>query len=425
MHGDFSRVTFDSLKRFSAVLAQQGRVTLDADVNEQSAILLHTLRTLVVDALGRHAWPSADAGFEIRPVTGDGAVGDIEIAAGRCWVDGMLVENPAPTSFYDQPDAHFTRAAHPLPSEQPYFVYLDVWERFITAVEQPELRDVALGADGPDTAGRTKVVWQVRCGPPLDRTAATLVGSADAARAYWSERVEPGLIGIDPGSIVARVEKGYRGAENQLYRVEIHGAGVVGGAGPPPTFKWSRDNGSVVFPIARRDGQLVTVTTLGAGGGRELRVGDCVELVDDASVLNREPAALRRVARIEAGTLQVTLDAPAPEVTGSDPALHPLLRRWDHEPGAGNAIEVKRGSFALESGIEIGFRPGSYRAGDYWTFPARVATSDIEWPRRSGVPLPRRADGEQHSYVPLAYVQGAGPDELIDLRLIIEPAASR
>lgn len=37
----------------------------------------------------------------------------------------------------------------------------------------------------------------------------------------------------------------YRGAENQLYRVEIH----RGSDAEPATFKWSRDNGTVVFII--------------------------------------------------------------------------------------------------------------------------------------------------------------------------------
>ena len=63
MRGDFTRTTFDPLKHFSRVLFQQGRVSLDADDNEQSAILLHYLRTLAKDLLGPHAAPADDAGF--------------------------------------------------------------------------------------------------------------------------------------------------------------------------------------------------------------------------------------------------------------------------------------------------------------------------------------------------------------------------
>ncbi len=41
-----------------------------------------------------------------------------------------------------------------------YLVYLDVWERHITALEDDYIREKALG--GPDTATRTQVVWQVK-----------------------------------------------------------------------------------------------------------------------------------------------------------------------------------------------------------------------------------------------------------------------
>jgi hypothetical protein len=37
---------------------------------------------------------------------------------------------------------------------------LDVWTRHVTALEDPQLREVALS--GPDTTTRTQTVWQVR-----------------------------------------------------------------------------------------------------------------------------------------------------------------------------------------------------------------------------------------------------------------------
>ena len=38
MRGDFSRIRFNRLKGYTAVLEQQGRVALDADANEQCFI---------------------------------------------------------------------------------------------------------------------------------------------------------------------------------------------------------------------------------------------------------------------------------------------------------------------------------------------------------------------------------------------------
>jgi hypothetical protein len=53
--GDYTRVRFDPSNDFSGVLLQQGRVTLDADVNEQVDLLDRRLRAEVVDTLARGA----------------------------------------------------------------------------------------------------------------------------------------------------------------------------------------------------------------------------------------------------------------------------------------------------------------------------------------------------------------------------------
>ena len=51
--------------------------------------------------------------------------------------------------------------------------------------------------------------------------------------------------GPEPGPETAPAPWGYRGVENQLYRVEVH----RGGDAEEATFKWSRDNGSVEFGL--------------------------------------------------------------------------------------------------------------------------------------------------------------------------------
>ena len=48
-----------------------------------------------------------------------------------------------------------------------YIAYLDVWQRHITTLEDEGIREVAL--DGPDTATRTKTVWQVKLLGPNDK----------------------------------------------------------------------------------------------------------------------------------------------------------------------------------------------------------------------------------------------------------------
>jgi Family of unknown function (DUF6519) len=48
---------------------------------------------------------------------------------------------------------------------------------------------------------------------------------------------------------------GYQGLENQLYRIEIH----QGGTEATATFKWSRENGSVVSSITTFTGNTLVV----------------------------------------------------------------------------------------------------------------------------------------------------------------------
>src|SRR3954454_24630127 len=189
MHADLSRVTFRPQRHYTAVVAQQGRVQLDADANEQTAIQLHQARTLAADLIGRHGGPRDAAGFRIEYVGGKHDIDTLYIHGGRYYVDGILLDadRPAPGTpvpdedaedapedtaapptywtYWDQPDAYRDPEKPgdrlPSPAAGPFGVYLNVWERSVNAAEDPALREVALGAAMPDTAARVKVVWQV------------------------------------------------------------------------------------------------------------------------------------------------------------------------------------------------------------------------------------------------------------------------
>jgi len=94
MKGDFTRDTFDPARRFSRVLMQQGRVQLDADWNEQTAIVMHYLRRFVADVLGPHA--GTVGGFSItqlKDASGKVIANNFGIQAGHYYVDGILCEN--------------------------------------------------------------------------------------------------------------------------------------------------------------------------------------------------------------------------------------------------------------------------------------------------------------------------------------------
>jgi len=429
MHGDFSRLTFDPRNHFSRVLAQQGRVYLDAEPNEQAAILLHVIRGLTRDLIGPHGVPShapSSDGFRIE-ASAAAAVGKrgFEITGGRYYVDGILCENDeSQAAYFVQPDYFPNPGVDALPNGK-YLVYLDVWERHVTYVDQALLREAALG--GPDTSSRARVVWQVKAveppdagfsnPPTIDEIVLAVEKRTAAQRPRMRARTKPGDVSTTP--CVMPPSGGYRGRENQLYRVEVHEGGPAGTA----TFKWSRDNGSITFPISNISATGVTVESLGLDPTRTLVAHDWVELLDDTTVLHGTAGLLARVQSVEDSRLvRLTAAGGAALNTSVSTTRHPFLRRWDHRgaPPADGTIMIAEsadpelGWIDLEDGIQVQFAPQNagarYVTGDYWTIVARASTGGIEWATEAGAPATRPPQGIEHHYAPLAMMNGANVD---------------
>jgi hypothetical protein len=169
MSFDLSRIRFDARRDFLGVVMQQGRVQLDADWNEWVAQLGRRLQAGSLDTFGGNVVPRITPdGFQIQIV---GA--SLSIGPGRIYVDGLLAENHG-----DLPNAWEPRlaeltgttaldyAAQPyypnppaLPEGGPHLVYVDVWQRDISALNVPDLVEKAVGVD---TTGRLQTVWQVK-----------------------------------------------------------------------------------------------------------------------------------------------------------------------------------------------------------------------------------------------------------------------
>src|SRR6185312_4536434 len=81
---------------------QQGRVELDADLNEASAILLHHLRTLTRDLFGPGGGPP-DSGFSLSLDT-SASPATLSLSPGHYYVDGILCENEQWCDYGSQPD---------------------------------------------------------------------------------------------------------------------------------------------------------------------------------------------------------------------------------------------------------------------------------------------------------------------------------
>ena len=93
---DLSRVTFDPSKHYSVLLHQQGRVSIDADLNEAQDIRRYREETTAVDVIGPTGCPRASGGYAVTAVPGSG---DLLISAGRMYVDGILAElTPTPVT---------------------------------------------------------------------------------------------------------------------------------------------------------------------------------------------------------------------------------------------------------------------------------------------------------------------------------------
>ncbi len=419
MKGDYSRLTHDPAKRFTAVLLQQGRVVSDADWNEAATIAGARLEAAAAETIGPTGAPKADPGFDITPVGGD-----LRIGMGRYWVDGILCVNAADTMYSAQAD-YPAAALPPAGGIGLYVVYLDAWSRHLTALDDPAMREPALG--GPDTATRLRTVCQVllmRVGDAdpaatCDTTLPLWQAALDQTKGTLTARLGPTTSNPDPCELPPGAQ--FRGLENQLYRVEVHtGADTLAGA----RFKWSRDNGHVVSAITSFDATGLVVDDLGPDDVLGFAPGQWAEIIDEHSELLRSTGQLVELGTINPNTRRIEINGPFTPVPLD---RRPRLRRWDQQGAAATGAGIAAAQldpaspelgFVLEDGVEVVLTDGAYRAGDHWLIPARTAisaeTGTILWPRDpvGGAFLPQSPHGIAHHYAPLAVVSFDGTNFL-------------
>lgn len=378
-------------------------------------------RAETVDIIGRAVVPeSTPNAFYITP----SGPGMFTIGIGRMYVDGLLAEchglkpvvfdpilgeldGTLPIPFNAQP---YYPNPNPMPTPGPAvdLICLDVWQREVIALQDPNIREKALG--GPDTTTRMQTVWQVKILPNVGARA------CDDDIASWDTLIAPSAGRLTTSTVVPAPSPdpcilsptgGYRGLENRLYRVEVHTAGTVGGANPAK-FKWSRDNGSVISgvnAISAPGGpdSVVTLTSLGRDHVLRFKAGDWVEILDDRTEFSEndfdgtnfigKPGFLTQISTTpdEANrTITVVPAIPAGLFDPTDPARHTRVRRWDQrftgggsdvDPGTG-LITVSAGQLDIEDGIQVSFSDdpagGLLHVGDYWLFAARTADGSVE-----------------------------------------------
>jgi hypothetical protein len=219
---------------------------------------------------------------------------------------------------------------------------------------------------------------------------------------------------------------GYTGAENQLYRVEIHNPGGPGGTGA--TFKWSRENASVQTAViaigmaatnAGPNGASLTAQSLGKDQVLGFQNGNWIEITDAWHDNAGLPGELYKIDHVDIPTSSVILtsllSANFSSTTLANPS-NPYTRiiRWDQagvvdqvgssgqvqlvdldgtDPaGALNGtlgIPIPSGASAntpvvLENGVAVTFNlslsNGNFLPMDFWTFTARASDGTIAQP---------------------------------------------
>ncbi len=428
MKADVSRSTFDPRRHATSVRKQQGRVDLDADWNEQQDIDAHLRATTLLDVVGAAGAPIDASGLGLVA-----AGADLGLSAGRYYVDGVLCENESLTSVFAQPDLPAGspvirgadgkwRPSTPAPDPGVYVAYVDVWTRHLSVVEDPTLREVALG--GPDTTTRAQTVWQVRLlhagAPGTDVTCADdppgWAAETDPSTGTLAVRADP--TGAPSTDCIMPLSAPYRGLDNQYYRVEIRTPGAPGTA----RYVHSKDNGSVCATWVGSDSSVLTVKSPGRDGSTGFENSCWVQLTDDLAEMEGRFGTLAQVDRAEGDQLTLkTSPAPSGSIDIADFPLHPKVRRWDGHgtvPADGSEVD-------LGQGIKATFATGTatYRTGDYWSFAARAVTHDVEWPRPGGVPTPFTPHGVRHSYdrLGVATFDGTGWTVLRDCRTEFAP----
>jgi hypothetical protein len=409
MGSDRARVSFDRSRQWRAVIAQQGRVSMEADWNEQSAIVAERDQLTAIDVIGPCASPDGGYAVTAIPATGGPAgsiPGDLTVSPGTLYLGGERLELDTALIYSDQPDWQdastdplYTKPAVPEGSAYELVLLLAA-EQEVSAVEDPALADVALG--GPDTAQRLRIQQHVvrvpsqqgSCtaawsalesewaskGCQFDAASMRLTSSAGLRVSFPNEPTAPSL--CQPVAT-----GGYLGAENQLLRVAI--ASVENGV---PTIVWGFDDASFIYRVTSASYDTTsgkTTVELASAPVDSYHypiAGQVVELLRDAVELPPNgsiAAASGFVAELKAGyeptagTLVLEGQPPADYLSEATSQLY--VRVWQGKVAAPEGVATTLG----ETGVAITLSSnGAFHAGDFWRFALRPIEPAIVYPAR-------------------------------------------
>jgi hypothetical protein len=447
MASDRSRRTDRPHFGYVGVVAQQGRVILDRDFNAQQGLAADRVASDALNFVGPCGTP--DDGFRIYSPAPSSppTASDFTISPGIMYVGGQLVTLPADKdgaaihySYYSQPDW----PAPDKPTQDPAreLVYLDATEQEVSAVEDPDLLEVALG--GPDTTQRIKLLRRVR---RMTAPAADCAGAWEAAIAQWGTEgllLDPATMQLlpqvtlqvgftadsgsgDPCDPVAT--GGYLGADNQLIRVRIDRSGSQA------QLVWGYDNASFLYRIASISADRTTLT-LAADPPDAFHVpqtGQCAEVLRTGAFFAQEPdqtdpsgqRKIQQVAADSAGVLCQLAQPFGPTVAGdvtnhivlttqlspdlAGEQLPLFLRIWQAAlplPLSGGTVTLADPATGVSTGVTVTVSVlgnGALPDGAFWQIAVRPGTPQGVYPEDL-LAAPQLPDGPRRWACPLAVI---------------------
>jgi hypothetical protein len=413
---DLARVSFDPVRQYRSVVTQQGRVTLEADVNEASRIAAEALRLETIDLVGPAATP--DNGYQV----GLDANGDLSVGAGTMYLGGWRLRLDASVKLGAQPDwldmpaAGFAQGVN--------LVALLASEQCVSAVEDTALREVALG--GPDTAARSRLMQHFLFLPAGGRSCADAAGALVKLLAGDGVTLDPASdqllsdarlqVGFAPPTAPPdpcqpAAVGGYLGADNQMIRVSVIAFDAVKRSG---TLVWGWNNASVLYRASIDSPQTLSLSPAPIDAEHAPQQAQAVEILltqadlgDGDLIASAQGSVVVLTQAYDPDTNLLTL--PTGFTMPNTP--RPLfVRLWqsvvNFTPGTPVALDDASG---LTVTINMTALPTRVALRPFWHFAARPSTPVLVYPRRY-LEAPQPPDGPRQWLCSLAVVTGFGKD---------------
>ncbi len=432
MTADIARITFDPTRQYRSVIAQQGRVTLEADSNESAAIASEALRLETIDVIGPTGTP--DDGYKVGSGNGPGGA---SIGPGVFYLGGWRLELDSSIDLTKQPD--WVDMPPSTTAQGNLVVALLLTEQSVSATEDLALREVALG--GPDSAARMRLMQQFLRVPTDGNTCAA--GAATVSKLLAAEGITidaatlqlmsaarlqagfvPGPPQTDPCTPAAA--GGYLGADNQLVRVTVIAFDAAAKTG---TLLWGWNNASLLYRAKMTTPRVLTLVGTPVDEEHAPQLGQVVEILrsradmgDGNFVAAPEGfvTTLTQAYSFDTGQLELATALPAEYQADKNPLF---VRLWQTTVPftAGQATPLN-----ITSGITVTITlpalPTSIALRPFWRFAVRPNTPVQIYPQRYQE-KPQPPDGPRQWLTDLAVVhaQAKGSIVLADCRVPFVP----